>query len=253
VSDATVWSQRGRAYASSSTHRDSATLEALLALLRPMAEDRCLDLGTGTGHTAARLADHTREVVALDPSPGMLAAARDLYDDRPNLSFVEAPGHASGLATASFDLIAARHTLHHHPDPVATLREAARLLRPGGRLGIVDEITPSVSVDAWYHGLEIARDPDHVRAYTLDAWAAMILEAGLRWVVGDGRHSESILVDPWIDRLNPTPQAATEVRRRLRDASEHARTAFAIRYDAAGDAVAFTMPVATILAIKEES
>ena len=247
-----VWSERSAAYAVSATHRTSETLAALLALLRPGPDDRCLDIGTGAGHTAARLAEVAGSVTGLDPADGMLDTARALYGASGNLRFVKGSGADSGQASGTFDVVTARHTLHHHPDPLATLREVARLLRPGGRLGFVDEITPSPEVEAWYHALEVARDPSHLRAYRLDGWRSMVRAAGLRWIVGDGWGYEKIEVDDWIARLAPAPAAEAEVRRLFRCADGAARAAFRIRYDAAGEATRFDMPVAIVLAVKEE-
>ena len=133
-----AWNSRGANYAVSEAHKFGPSLAKLLRLARPLPADSCLDIGTGAGHTAAALARLTQHVVGLDLSNGMLRAARELYGEIPNLEFVRAPAQATELRAASFAIITARHTLHHHPDPVATLREAARLLIPGGRLVIVD-------------------------------------------------------------------------------------------------------------------
>lgn len=244
-----VWSERGATYAASDVHRHGPSLERLVALARPQPHDRCVDLGTGTGHTAARLlAEGVREVVAVDPSEGMLAAAERSYGHLPGLELVQASGDATGLPSGAYDLVTARHTLHHHPDPTATLREAARLLRPGGRFVMVDEITPDARVDTWLDAVERARDATHVRAYTLPEWRAMLAAAGLRWVVGDGETRYRMEVHDWIDRMALPPAGAAEVRRLFRVAGPLERELFDIEYES-GEAVRFALPMALILAV----
>lgn len=244
-----AWDSRGGPYASSAVHRHGPSLPKLLALARPQKADVCLDIGTGTGHTAAALADYAAHVVGLDLSEGMLRSARELYGERDNLTFVHAPAHDTKLAPSRFDLVTARHTLHHHPDLGATLLEVARLLKPGGRLVVVDEVTPNAEVDAWYDALERARDASHVRAYSLTEWQDFIAEAGLTWVVGDARTGYPLEVGDWLGRMNLSPAGVAAVYDLFRRADALSRRTFNIVYD--GDtAVRFEMPMALILALK---
>ena len=179
----------------------------------------------------------------------MLSAARELYGEHKNLVFRHAPAHDTGLDSDSFDLVTARHTLHHHPDVSATLREVARVLKPGGRLVVVDESTPNPEVDGWYDALERARDATHVRAYSLAEWQDFMIGAGLIWVVGDARTVYALNVAAWVGRMGLSPAEAEAVYTLFRGADAHARQVFDILYDG-GKAVGFGMPVALILALK---
>lgn len=245
------WSARGSQYATSDVHKSGPSLAKLLALARPKRSDVCLDIGTGTGHTAAALAVYAAQVVGLDVAKGMLRAARELYSDVGNLEFVLAPAQDTGLKTGSFDIVTARHTLHHHPDLLATLREVKRLLKPGGRFVIVDEVTPDADVDAWYDALERTRDHTHVRAYTLSEWQALILASGLSWVVGDSETRYSLEVENWLERMNLDSSTTTAAYDLFSNADAHARDVFAIEYEE-DKATRFEMPMALILAVKPE-
>jgi len=243
------WSERGAAYAASRDHLAGPSLARLLRLADPRRGERCLDIGTGAGHTAARLAETGAEVVALDPAPGMLEAARRRYGERAGLRFLEAAGDATGLPDAAFDVVTARHTLHHHADPRATLREAARVLRPGGRFVLVDEITPDPRVEAWLDAVERARDATHVRTYTLDEWRGMVAEAGLQWATGDGYTRYRMEVDAWIGRMGLQAAERAEVRRLFRAAGPLERRLFGIEFEG-GEAVRFALPMAVVLAVR---
>lgn len=243
------WNARGVAYAGSFVHRHGPSLPKLLALARPNRRDRCLDIGTGAGHTAAAMATFAGDVVGLDLAAGMVQAARESYGSVTNLKFMEADAANTGLEPQSFDIITARHTLHHHPDIRATLREVHRLLKPAGRFVLVDEVTPEPKVFCWYDTLERTRDPAHVRAYTLQAWQEMLTEAALLWTVGDIATRYPTDIHAWVARLDDSAAQHAKVQALFAAADEEARALFNIRYHN-GSATTFDMPMLIALSVK---
>ncbi len=246
---AASWSRLGQNYASSSPHKHGLSLPKLIALARPQATDICLDIGTGTGHTAAALAEHAKYVYGLDPAEGMRQAAQEAYGHFKNIKFIDGTSEQTGFEDNSFDIITARHTLHHHPNIQKTILELHRVLKPTGRLVIVDEVTPSEAVNDWYHQLEVTRDPTHLRAYYLSEWQTFIKESGLNWIAGDSETRYPSNAESWIIRQNPSPEQAEKVRKLFRNAPEIAKQTFKINYKN-GNAETFEMPMAIILATK---
>ncbi|TVQ91646.1 MAG: methyltransferase domain-containing protein [Deltaproteobacteria bacterium] len=113
-------------------------LPTLLALL-PEAWT-VLDLGTGTGSMAAELAHAVRRVIAVDREQAMLDAARARLEGLDNVDLIRASLHDLPLPDASVDAALCSLVLHHQArlDPI--LAEARRVLKPGGRVVILDMV-----------------------------------------------------------------------------------------------------------------
>jgi len=92
-----------------------------------------LDVATGTGAVARELVrQHGCAVVGVDQSAGMLAEARRRLNGRVRL--VEASADALPFADGEFDALTFTYLLRYVDDPPATLRELARVVRPGGTI-----------------------------------------------------------------------------------------------------------------------
>jgi len=163
-------------------HAPDATVEAqIIDALGDQAYDSILDLGTGTGRMLQVLAEQAaasgrpvRRVVGLDNSHSMLAVARSNLE-RAELRGVElrqGDVYRLPFEPHSFDLIVIHQVLHFLDDPAQAVREAAGLLRPGGRLVIVD-FAP--------HALEFLRtDHAHRRlGFRTDTIAGWLVQSGL--------------------------------------------------------------------------
>ena len=141
------------------------------------------DVGTGAGHTALALAPHVRLVLALDITPEMLAEARRLgaANGVANLRLVEGAVEAVPVRPRSCDIVTCRVAAHHFRAADKAIAEMARVLRPGGRLLLVDNYAPDrPELDAFINRLEVLRDPSHVREHTLAQWQGFMAAADLR-------------------------------------------------------------------------
>ncbi len=122
-------------------HIPEARVEAeILALLRPFRADSVLDLGTGTGRMLEVLAPNAARAVGVDVSPAMLGVARAKLDaaGMKNIQLRQGSAYVLPPDLTDFDLVLLHQVLHFLDDPARAIGEAARALKPGGRLLIVD-------------------------------------------------------------------------------------------------------------------
>jgi ArsR family transcriptional regulator len=96
------------------------------------------DLGCGTGSVTAALAPFVARVVAVDTSAAMLQAARKRLHGADNVDLRRGELEALPIDDGRLDAAMVMLVLHHLPEPASALTEVARVLRPGGRVLIVD-------------------------------------------------------------------------------------------------------------------
>jgi ubiquinone/menaquinone biosynthesis C-methylase UbiE len=100
--------------------------------------DTVLELGCGTGHFSAMIAERVKHLTATDFSPEMLKRATQRLGGYANVELrTEDAGHTS-FADGSFGAVLAANLLHHADSAAAVVRECQRVLAPGGRAVIID-------------------------------------------------------------------------------------------------------------------
>ncbi|MGH8126177.1 MAG: ArsR/SmtB family transcription factor [Rhodanobacteraceae bacterium] len=103
-------------------------------LLQLLATGDVLDIASGDGVLAELLAPHAHSIVCIDSSPNVVAAARKRLKVHHNVEVIEGDMHALELADRRFDLVLMMHALTYSNRPQQAIAEAARVLKPGGRL-----------------------------------------------------------------------------------------------------------------------
>ncbi len=207
---------RANAYLRSAVHAQGADLQALAALVDNEGEARVLDLGCGGGHVSFNAAPRAREIVAYDLSAEMLAVVAQAAKERGFANIVTKQGVAEQLPfpDASFDCVLSRYSAHHWRDLDAALREAVRVLKPGGVVGIVDAIAPGRPLlDTFLQSIELLRDPSHVRDYSRTEWEAALARAGLRTGTVNV-HRVRLEFASWVERMR-TPKVHVDAIRAL--------------------------------------
>jgi ubiquinone/menaquinone biosynthesis C-methylase UbiE len=124
-------------------HHEISDRTATLAVATAPSPARVLDMGCGTGYLLRVLADrypNAEQLVGIDAAPQMVQTATGgTHDDR--LTFAVGVAEQIGYPDETFDLIVSTTSFDHWSDQQAGLRECARVLRPGGRLVLVDQFS----------------------------------------------------------------------------------------------------------------
>ena len=238
---------RAAAYLASTVHARGEDLDALTALVQARPAARVLDLGCGGGHVTFAAAPHAREVVAYDLSADMLATVARAAQERglANVSTRQGVVESLPFADASFDMVLTRYSAHHWRDHDAGLREAARVLKPGGVAGFADSISPGTPLlDTFYQAIELLRDRSHVRSYSAAEWQDALARAGFT-VATTRRMRVRLGFKTWVERM-ATPTLQVDAIRALQAGVSESVT----RYFATEPDGSFEIDVAVFEAMK---
>jgi|GEM_PF-558387 len=167
-------------------------VEAAAASLAPDRTLRVLEIGAGTGGTTAHLLplldkDRTRYVFT-DVSPLFTARAAEKFRDYPFVEYrlldIAMPASEQGFGYGEFDVVVAANVLHATPDLSATVREARKLLAPGGKLMLIEGIRPARWIDlifgmteGWWAFRDSSLRPAHPLV-SAEGWARLLRESG---------------------------------------------------------------------------
>src|SRR5512146_2328275 len=226
---------RADAYLISAVHAAGPDLERAKTLVWQTvpAAAQALDIGCGAGHLSFALAPRLARMVALDPSPSMLAAVSKSAAKR-GLSQIETRqgnGESLPFPDSSFALVCTRYSAHHWTRLELAVREIGRVLAPGGHVLIIDTLGHEDPLaDTFMQSIELLRDPSHVRNRSRAEWRSLLQSAGLL-ELECATWPTRLEFASWVERMR-TPADRVAVIRSLQDgAPQEVRQAIATEPD----------------------
>jgi ubiquinone/menaquinone biosynthesis C-methylase UbiE len=181
-------------------HERVSEAERLAGLLSLSGSERALDVACGPGTLARVFAKKVLWICGLDLTLAMLGRAQKEASDDQLANFQPLCGNALSMPFRAgiFDLAVTSYSIHHIPDAAAAFREIGRVLRPGGKFGLIDMTVPEnrAHADAC-NRIERARDPSHTRALSVSEFESVLSACGFR-VLGRELEEHPRSFDHWM-------------------------------------------------------
>ncbi|MBM3315711.1 class I SAM-dependent methyltransferase [candidate division WOR-3 bacterium] len=176
--------------------------------------DSILDVGTGDGWPALRMAPHARSITAIDAAQLRVATAQANAERLgiKNVTFRQMPSTQLEFADASFDGVVAASSIEQSPDPYQTLRELFRVLRRGGKLRVYfesyDRVERGYKEEVFVTETQDTLGYHYVLRHANPPWERSYL---VKFVATPEMKEEFRKLQDFIGRLGASPAQAPEI------------------------------------------
>ena len=191
-------------------------LDYALTEIAPAPSDDVLEVAAGTCACGRSFASRVRTVVCLDATPSMLEVGRRAAENSGlgNMVFVRGYAEELPFLENSFTIVFSRLAFHHFADAEAAFSEMARVLKPGGKLAMIDMEAAEGELREVRDEIETLRDPSHVRNLRREEMKALFSAHGME-IEKCGAITIPQRLESWLS-LTKTPRSVCrEIRRRM--------------------------------------
>jgi len=169
--------------------------------------------------------------VVTDAAPAMIQTAESEF---PGLEGVVGDAEELPFVADAFDAVTCRIAAHHFPDPVAFVREVARMTEPGGVFAFEDNIAPEDDdLDDFLNRVERLRDSSHARSYRESEWRGWVADAGFE-IEETVVIKKTIDYRDWVAQLDTSAENRSELEALFADPPEGAGDLYEISHDEGG-------------------
>ena len=226
--------------------QDETALRLVVEFSGAGADDTVLDVACGPGIVVCAFATVVKHATGLDLTPAMLDRARTLQREKGLGNITWQLGEAIPLPypDASFSVVTSRFAFHHFLDPLAAIKEMARVCRPGGKVVVADSSPAAEKADA-FNAMEKLRDPSHTRALPLAELESLFTRHGLPRPRHSWYRLESDL-ESLLARSFPNPGDDDKIRGLFR--ASIGNDVLDIKARREGDLIVYGFPVAVLVA-----
>lgn len=192
-------------------------LDHIIEKMNPDPTDIVLEAAAGTCVCGRSIAPHAKIVTCLDMTPAMLEIGKAEAEKNGLSNMIFTLGDATELPFLenSFDIVFSRLAFHHFPDPKQCFSEMARVLKPGGKLVVIDMEAAEESLRATEDEIEILRDGSHIHNLSSSEFLKMFQE---NYLSVDTVESTKIPVSlsAWLALTNTPTKIAAEIEARMK-------------------------------------
>lgn len=224
-----VFGKNADKYITSEIHAKGDDLNLLVEWIKPQNHWVVLDIATGGGHVAKALAPHAGMVFSTDLTEKMLSnTAKHLNKDFNNIFYVVADAEKLPFLEETFDLVTCRIAPHHFPNPAEFIKEASRVLKPGGKFLLIDNVAPAdKKLDEFMNTAEKLRDESHVRCLTKAEWRQFFTHSSLK-EVRDIDRKKNFIFKTWVVRTASSQQQMDTVEKYILKGDEEIKNYFSV-------------------------
>ena len=193
-------------------------LDYTVRMTAPQKTDYVLEAAAGTCVCGRSIAPYAAHVTCLDATPAMLEVGKAECEkaDINNISFIKGYAEELPFLNESFDIVISRLAFHHFSSVEEPFKEMTRVLKPGGKLVMIDMIADDEALRDEVDKIERMRDSSHVRDLSLTEMKNLYESNGLFFKTQE-QTDIPVSLEAWMDLTKLSEETKTEIRIMMRD------------------------------------